>query len=218
MRLENGGRGRIPSEERRTCELYKVVLKESTHLKGGYGMDIIVYPNIPGSHEVSHTSCIAACILYLAKAHSDGIIHSDLHLGNFIFNVERPAFSCIIDWDHARSVLKPGKYVPGWQMLLERHPSALPRSTVQMEHDRYSLLQVLKRFAPKEECEQGIWQTLCHDNENLLCSLEKLAYDVETLNMELVLVSPVITTTGSPPRDPLTLVTKTLHKMHISRT
>ena len=55
LRIENSRRGSILVEERRTCRWYTNMLKESTHLKGGYGMDIIVYPNIAGSRPGGRT-------------------------------------------------------------------------------------------------------------------------------------------------------------------
>lgn len=200
LRIENGGRGSIPQEERRTCKWYLEILKESLHLAVGYGLDIIVYPNIVGNHDPSHTECIAACITHLAEAHAQGIIHSDLHLGNFIFNAQHPERSCIIDWDHARHKSNPGIYVPGWQKLPERHPLALPRCPVQIEHDRYSLMQVLRRFLPTEVRDKPIWEKMCEDPRNLVCALQQLAASVLSLNMPLFLLESSVTTTGSPPR------------------
>jgi hypothetical protein len=203
QRIENGGLGRAPVEERRTTKYSLVMLPAVSEVKLGYGLDLIVYPNIDGSNQPHHSTCVTACVKHLADAHAQGILHCDLHLGNFVFNADDPTLSRIIDWDHARPLTNPGCYVPGWQRLVERHPAAMARFPITMEHERHSLGAVLARFKPTTTGnEDSTWEIICYNARAVTYDLNELVNDLLRFDCPLTLVdaSLDIVRTGSPPR------------------
>jgi serine/threonine protein kinase len=190
----------IDISERRSPKHSVSLLPKCTHLKAGEHLDIIIWPHIVGDHKPYHSSCVAACISHLASAHSNNVLHCDLHRGNFVFNENQPELSRIIDWDHARNSQSPGLYVAGWQMLPERHKLAQAGSPVDMAHERYSLMMVMKQFVVIDE-RAVAWTALC-DRAGFSESLLELAKDVLAFNGILSLRgdAPTIDVTGSPPR------------------
>jgi hypothetical protein len=204
LRIDNGGRGGIPDEARRTHMHSLAMLPGCTHVSSGYGLDIIIWPNIDGDHEPHHSNCVAACIDHLDSAHTRGVWHCDLHLGNFIFNQDHPELSCLIDWDHSRFSAAPGCYVEGWQPLFERHPGATPQRNIKLEHERYSLGKVMERFEP--DCNNDDiaerWRGVCTRAADIEVAVQLIAEEVRSMECELRLVSRVggIVVTGSPSR------------------
>jgi hypothetical protein len=201
LRLENGGRGVIPPAERRTPVHAMTVLPDCSHIHCSYGMDIIMWPNIAGGHDPCHSDCVAACIQHLAAAHTKGVWHCDLHLGNFVFNPDDPSSSCIIDWDHSRLANDPGCYVPGWQQLTERHAGALPGCDIRLVHERYSLGKVLERFKCENTDFGEQWRVVCVRAADVNVSVVQVANEVSAMKCKLQLIpGDDIVVTGSPLR------------------
>jgi len=195
-------RSSVPQEERRSAHFAPLMIRECKWLPLGGGLDMILYPDFAGDHRPHHTSCVAACIDHLHKAHCTGIIHADLHLANFLFNKDLPEASLILDWDHARSVKNPGRYVPGWQQLSERHEDAKARCPVRLEHDLHSLCAVLKQFEPIDFTRAEVWATLWTSEGLATRDLKMLATTVRDLDIPLKLVQEPAESkaTGSPSR------------------
>lgn len=204
LQIDNGGRGKLPTVERRKVEFTERMLAGATTWNVGDDISGVVYDYIEGNHDADHSECLLHCIKHLAAAHDQDILHCDLHLGNFVFNSDEPEKSLIIDWDHARSLSKPGKYVCGWlHDLPERHPLARAGCPIKMEHERHSLAEVLKRFAPVEEANTARWLDICNDASTVECSLVDLIDSVNAISYKLKFVNgetPVTVQTGSPPR------------------
>jgi hypothetical protein len=195
----------IARNERRTHEHSMAMLPGCSHLSSGADLDIIMWPDIAGDHEPHHSKCVAACIEVLANAHEKGILHCDLHLGNFVFNEEVPNLSYIIDWDHARPSKEPGFYVAGWQMLPERHADAKAWQPIKVEHDRYSLSKVMELFTPVSTSASlaAQWTAVCQHAADVETPLRVVADEVRLLNNPLHMVDSerIIIVTGSPPRE-----------------
>jgi len=207
LRIENGGRGRIPADERRTPEHAKAMLGGKVWSIGDEPdtIHVVSYNFVEGDHNAAHSHCIANCIGHLKSAHQgSSILHCDLHLGNFIFNENDPEKSRIIDWDHARNIEHPGNYVSGWLELPERHPSAKAGSAISMVHERYSLGRVLSRFCPLLECEskQAEWDQVCRQAQDVDCDLAEVERMALEINCKLKFKDQAGRTlvTGSPPR------------------
>jgi len=203
LRIENGGRGGIPGDERRTPEYATAMLGAKVWSIGEQDpIHIVSYNFVEGGHVASHSLCVASCIGHLKRAHEESkIMHCDLHLGNFIFNEADPEKSRIIDWDHARNIEHPGNYVRGWLAPQERHPSAKAGSAISMVHERYSLGQVLRRFRPVLESKLQEWDEICqkaHDTNCDLAEVERLALEI---NCELKFTTDPTLVTGSPPHE-----------------
>ena len=203
-RIENGGSGRVMAEQRRTAEHSLRMLPEARVVNNSSDIQVLLYKSVPGDHEPGHSSCVAACVKHLDKAHNTHrIIHCDLHLGNFVFNTDNPQDSCVIDWDHARTLEDPGKYVDNWNHRLpERHPDARAGWPIRMAHERHSLGAVLARFEPHDAAGVSKWDSICSQALKEEVALGDLARQIESLNMNLRLKPPSgIVVTGSPPRD-----------------
>ena len=207
-RIENGGRGRIAPEDRRTARYGVKMLPGAQHVRVSESVDVLIYNNVNGDHEPHHTDCVAACVRHLIQAHNSNIIHCDLHLGNFVFNKDDPGASLIIDWDHARSLDRPGKYVSNWNHELpERHGDAKANRPILMAHERHSLGAVLGRFVPSVSDDAAVtgWQKICEMAADEHVDLSALAARIEDAHVGLQLryadaVSHIVVT-ESPPRD-----------------
>ena len=203
LRIGNGGRGSIPFEERRTA-LYGVqMLPGARRALASDSVDVLIYDDIKGDHAPHHTSCVEACVRHLLDAHTKGIIHCDLHLGNFVFNTSIPGESRIIDWDHARNLARPGMYVRNWNGdLPERHVDSCAGNPIRMAHERHSLGAVLSKFTPRDDGAVAEWTDICEMAQDEGVALNDIADRIKELDMELKLkASSRIAVTGSPPRD-----------------
>ena len=222
LRIENGGRGNIHAEERRTPEHGEAMLEGKVWTIGQQGsIRILSYNFVEGDHCASHSRCVASCIGHLMKAHEElKIMHCDLHFGNFIFNETDPEKSRIIDWDHARCIENPGKYVSGWLYLLERHPDAKAGNAISMVHERFSLGQVLSRFRPQLISKQPEWEEICQQAKDMNCDLAKVKQMVLDIDCKLEFTEnygdPLMT--GSPPRvaQALDSINETLANMSLN--
>jgi serine/threonine protein kinase len=165
------------------CKVYNV----------GRNIQVLIYKHIEGETypESASVGCFIAFLEHLKTAHSQGIIHCDLHLGNFVFNIKEPAQSCIIDWDHARNMKEPGVYVSGWRPLPERHPESRAGQEVKIEHDLHSIYKVMTFYSPGspgspgDENNQRKWTSLCDQANEKLNKIKLLGSD---LQLEQVLV------------------------------
>lgn len=206
LRIDNGGRGSIPFEQRRTARHGVVMLPDARQARVSESVDVLIYKDVKGDHEPHHTSCVEACVRHLFDAHTKGIIHCDLHLGNCVFNQSSPGESRIIDWDHARLIAEPGKYVQNWNGdLPERHGGSRAGCPIRMAHERHSLGAVLSRFTPcRDDAEIAVaeWTEICEMAQNEGAALNDLADRINKLDVELNLKGSFpIAVTGSPPRD-----------------
>jgi hypothetical protein len=204
----------IPSIEKRSPLYALQMLPGSKVFKVDADLQLLVYPNLHGDHAPHHTECVAACIDHLALAHENGILHVDLHLGNFVFNPNDRKLSRIIDWDYARPLADLGRYVPGWLSLPERHRDAVSLCAVKLDHEWYSLLATLRRFQPVPDAADTItaeWAAAVDDRPmptsdnttSLGRPLRALAMQVRAINAELQCVDGNnVVVTGSPVRSP----------------
>jgi hypothetical protein len=203
-RVENGGRGGRVQDDRRTAQHGLAMLPGARQAWVSDSVNVLIYPHVCGDHQPHHTSCVAACVRHLLASHTRGIMHCDLHLGNFVFNATAPKESRIIDWDYGRPLDRPGKYVSNWNGdLPERHPEARAGLPIRMVHERYSLSRVLSRFVPCQDDANDEWHAICTMAEKESSALEDLARRIDALNSDLTLETPTtpIVETGSPPRD-----------------
>lgn len=222
LRIDMGGRGSIPVEERRSVQHGLLMLPDARRAQVSDSVDVLIYKDIRGDHNPHHTECVAVCVRHLLDAHTRGIIHCDLHLGNFLFNQSSPAESRIIDWDHARPLKHPGCYVSNWNgNLPERHPDSKAGQPILMEHERHALGSVLSRFVPCHDDMVDEWNNICTMAQNERAGLDDLALRIGDLNADLKLkTSPALAVTGSPPRDPdlAVAVGTRLSQLHLDST
>ena len=204
LRLDNGGRGGIVLDHRRTWAHSLKLLDNAKHIPVSENVDILIYKDISGDHAPHHTKCVAQCVRHLSEAHKKGILHCDIHLGNFVFNERDPTQSRIIDWDHARLIKNLGKYVPNWNHCLpERHPDAQAGKPITLEHERHSLQAVLERFKPQSDAASGSWLKVLEMAKNVNVDLDSVAEAIEDVNESLDFLESQdhVAITGSPPRE-----------------
>eukprot|EP00035_Acanthoeca_spectabilis_P017494 m.367036 g.367036 ORF g.367036 m.367036 type:complete len:362 (-) comp16662_c0_seq2:143-1228(-) len=206
--IENGGRGEISQEDRRTFDHAKQMLQGAKKFEVSRSIEVLCYPTVAGSHKPCHTNCVATVVKHLKVAHDRGILHCDLRVANCIFNPEdvaKPADSrksAIIDWDHARDLQNPGRYVSNWNgELRERHPDARAGNLIKMEHERHSLQHILALCRPDVEGKYEEWAAVCKYAGETAVDLDLVASRIEAMDCSLTLKEDFEDNeTGSPSR------------------
>ena len=132
---------------------------------------MLKYSYIEGGHEPNRLRQFSGVVRDLSKLHAAGFVHGDVRLMNIVFQKNT---SYLIDYDLAS---KEGSSYPcGYNHhFKERHLQALGRWPMCKQHDRHSLLFLMKKVA-KTQAELAIVKDL-----EIGMDLEQVAEKIEIL-------------------------------------